>query len=130
MTLSRKVYLYAGSMAAAATLLAGGSTALATSALPTGDTNISPTGPTDASLLIGSLADKVIQVLLAIAGAVAVLFLIWYGIQYITSGGNADRLKGARAGIINAVIGIIVVVAAYFIIRLAVGVGNSVNTTY
>lgn len=83
----------------------------------------------NASESIGKLAGQVVDVLLALAGAAAVIFMIYYGIMYITSAGNADRLKSARAGIINAIIGIVVIVAAYFIIQLSVNIGAAVNNT-
>lgn len=72
-----------------------------------------------------SIAGQVISYISLLAGVLAVIYLIWNGIQYITSSGNADKAKNARQGIINAVIGIIVIVAAYYIIRLAVGIGKT-----
>jgi hypothetical protein len=76
-----------------------------------------------------ALANSAISTILLIAGVLAVIFLIWSGIQYITSAGNPEKAKTARAGIINAIIGIIVIVGAYFIIRFAVGIGGQLNTT-
>jgi len=75
-----------------------------------------------------SLAGDVVNILLFVAGFLAVVYLVYNGIQYITSAGNADKVKTARAGIINAVIGIAVIAAAYFIINFALGIGNSVGT--
>ncbi|MCC2631724.1 MAG: Type secretion system pilin, partial [Patescibacteria group bacterium] len=66
-----------------------------------------------------------INILLVLAGVLAVLFLIYSGFLYITAGGSADKAKAARGGIINAVIGIIIIMASFFIVRFAVGIGNS-----
>ncbi|HSI20838.1 MAG TPA: pilin [Verrucomicrobiae bacterium] len=66
-----------------------------------------------------TLATRVIDIIFLLAGILAVIYLLWSGIQYITAGGNADKVKAARQGIINAVIGIVVIMAAFFIIRIA-----------
>lgn len=76
--------------------------------------------PNLADQIVG-LANTILNFLTLLAGILAVAYLIWAGILYITSGSSADRAKTARAGIINAVIGIIVIVTAYFIIRFAIG---------
>jgi len=94
---------------------------------------IQPTGTVDSSATslnwanIKALAGSVITILLFIAGFVAVAYLVYNGIQYITSAGNADKVKAARAGIINAVIGIAVIAAAYFIVNFAIGLGKGVG---
>ena len=72
-----------------------------------------------------NLAGQVVSILLFIAGFLAVVYLVYNGIQYITSAGNADKVKTARAGIINAVIGIAVIAAAYLIINFAIKLGNT-----
>jgi hypothetical protein len=77
---------------------------------------------------LGMTFDKVITTLTIIAGVAAVIFLIYYGILYITSQGNPEKTKLARAGIINAIVGIIIITAAYGIIRLAITIGNTANT--
>ena len=93
---------------------------------PTGEP---PTTENTGSLTdsISSVASNVIEVLLVIGGALAVLYLIYAGIQYITSGGVPDRAKSARAGIINAVIGVVVIVAAFFIVRFASSLGKTAS---
>ena len=62
------------------------------------------------------LIQRIIQILLIIGGVIAVIYLIVAGYQYITAGGNAEQAVAARTAILNAVIGIIVVFAAYLII--------------
>ena len=93
------------------------------------NSSINPSGSSDFSsgsnTNITNVANTIINIVLLISGILAVFYLIWSGIQYITSAGSADKAKTARAGIINAVIGIIVIVAAFFIVRFAIGIGNS-----
>ncbi len=94
---------------------------------------IQPSGSIDSSASaftwasIKTLAGSVITIMLFIAGFVAVAYLVYNGIQYITSAGNADKVKAARAGIINAVIGIAVISAAYFIVNFAIGIGKGAS---
>lgn len=62
--------------------------------------------------------ETILNWILIIAGFLAVIYLVWAGIQYISgAGGGADA---AKKQIINAVIGIIVIVLAYAIVRAAI----------
>ncbi|MFA4995900.1 MAG: hypothetical protein WC536_02010 [Patescibacteria group bacterium] len=57
--------------------------------------------------------------LLYIAGVLAFIFLVVSGISYITAGGNPEQSKKAQQGLINAIIGIIVVALSFVILRAA-----------
>ncbi len=59
---------------------------------------------------------------LLIAGAlVAIIFLIWGGIKWITSGGDKTKVESARHTIIGAILGLIVVFASFLIISVVLG---------
>ena len=64
-----------------------------------------------------------------IAGILAFFYLVWAGFQYVTSAGNADAAKKGQQGIINALIGIVVIVMAYAIVTAAVSLTGSSSTT-
>ena len=64
-----------------------------------------------------TLIRNVISILLVIAGVVAMIYLIVAGYQYITAGGNAEQATLARQGILNAIIGLVVIFASYLIIN-------------
>lgn len=84
----------------------------------------------NASYSLGGLIEQIINILLWVVGIVAVIYLIWAGISYITAAGDDAKAAKARMGIINAVIGIVVVLLA-FVIQGAVGrifSGNNSNT--
>ncbi len=68
-----------------------------------------------------SLITQVINILLGVAFAVAVLFLIIGGFWYITSAGNEETAEKGRNTIINALIGIVVIILAYVIVRVVSG---------
>lgn len=61
---------------------------------------------------------RIIQILLAIAGLVAVIFLIIGGFRYITAGGNEETAEAAKKTITNAIIGIVVIILAFVIVRV------------
>lgn len=68
----------------------------------------------------------VINWVLAIVAVIAFVYLIIAGVNYITAGGDADKATKARTGILNAIIGIVVVVLAFFILRFATTLGQNV----
>ena len=59
---------------------------------------------------------NIIQLILLIAGILATIFLIVAGIQYITAGGDPTKTSAARQGIVNTIIGIIVILIAFSIV--------------
>ena len=61
---------------------------------------------------------QVIKILLLIAGSVAILFIIIGGYQYLTSGANPDGAKKGKTTVVNALIGIIVIVLSYVLVTV------------
>jgi len=70
---------------------------------------------------MNSIANDIITLILEVAGALAIIYLIYSGILYITAAGNPDAAKKGQQGVINAIIGIIVITLAFFIARAVVG---------
>lgn len=64
---------------------------------------------------------QIIGWVLTIAALVAFIYLLMAGFQYITAGGDAAKAQTARTGIINALIGVIVIVVSYSILRYVGG---------
>lgn len=59
----------------------------------------------------------VTDVMFGLAGTLALLFLIVGGIMYITAGGNSEQANKAKGTITWAFVGLVVVIAAYAIVR-------------
>jgi amino acid transporter len=57
-------------------------------------------------------------ILIIIAIGIAVLMIIVAGIQYMTAGGEDDQIKKAKKTIINGLIGVAIVLLAYFAVSL------------
>lgn len=70
---------------------------------------------------IGTVVSTVVTVLLIAAVIIALFFLIWGGIRWITSGGDKGKVDEARKHIVAAIIGLIVAFLAYFILQLVLG---------
>ncbi len=64
-----------------------------------------------------TLAVRIIDGIFVLAAILAVIFLVWGGIKYITAGGDKTKVTAARETIIGAIVGLIVAFAAFFIIN-------------
>lgn len=71
---------------------------------------------------IGTIIQTVINILLFLVGAIAVVMIIVGGVRYTTSAGNADAVKGAKNTIIYAVVGLIIAFLAFAIVNWVVGI--------
>lgn len=72
----------------------------------------------------GSIFTLVVNVLLFIIGAIAVIMLIWGGIRYTTSAGNAANVTAAKNTIMYAIIGLIIAFLAFAIVNWVLGAVN------
>jgi hypothetical protein len=67
---------------------------------------------------IGSVISGVVTILLIAATIIALFFLIFGGIRWVTSGGDKAKVESARNTIIAAIIGLVIAFLAYFILTL------------
>jgi len=67
---------------------------------------------------IGQLLSAVVGLLLILAALLAFFFLILGGIQWITSGGDKAGMEAARNKITHAIVGLIIVGAAWAVMIL------------
>jgi len=71
-------------------------------------------------LTSGSFADiiaRALDLILLIAGIIAVVILVYGGIQYMTAGGDSAKADKGRTTIVNAIIGIAIIALAFLIVR-------------
>lgn len=64
---------------------------------------------------LGALLQNALALLFFVAGLLAFVFIVIGGIQWITAGGDAKAASAARDRITAAVVGLLVVVAAFAI---------------
>lgn len=65
-----------------------------------------------------ALFSSVINALFGFAGVTALILIIYSGIKFMASGGDPKQVEGARKTLTYAVIGLIIIFFAYFIINL------------
>lgn len=80
---------------------------------------------TDVAKIIGTIIDWV----LLLVGGITVLFIIYAGVLYVTAAGNKDRIEKAKQTLTYAVIGLIVVILAGFIVSLTLGLPSNIGIT-
>lgn len=67
-----------------------------------------------------NLITTIVEVVLLVAGILAVVYLIYGGLMYITAGGEAEKATKGRTAITNAIIGIIIIAASLAIYKFVV----------
>jgi len=67
------------------------------------------------------VAKNVINVILYVLGILAVGFIIYGGVKYSMSAGDAAKVKSAKDTIMYAIIGLIVAILAFAIINFVIG---------
>jgi len=66
---------------------------------------------------VPTLISYMVRSMLGISGAIALLMLVWGGITWMTSSGNADRVKKGRDTIVWAIFGLAAIFMSYAIIN-------------
>jgi hypothetical protein len=71
----------------------------------------------DGTARLNSVVGNIVNVLSVIVGIVAVIMIIIGGFKYITSGGDSGSITSAKHTILYAIVGLVVVALAQFIVR-------------
>jgi hypothetical protein len=82
----------------------------------TGGVNIIPTTNLFCSGTQAAL--WVIKILLGFSGTVAVVFLVFGGYLYLTSGGNEEQVEQGKKVLINSIIGLVVIILSTAIVTI------------
>ncbi len=88
--------------------------------------NVNTVGDNGDKNLTGNIT-SIVNGVIAVLGIVAVLIIIFGGIQYMTSSGDAGKVKKAKDTILYGVIGLIICVLAFAITNFVIVnlLGNS-----
>jgi hypothetical protein len=70
------------------------------------------------SIKIGNVPQFLITLLLMVGIVIAIVFLIYGGIRWILSGGDSKQVEAARNHIVAAIVGLVIVVGAFFILNI------------
>jgi len=80
-----------------------------------------------------TFASTVSKLILSVVGGLALLMFIWGGFSFIISAGNPEKIESAKKVFLNAIIGLFIVLAAWEIVHLVIGIlagadlGGAVN---
>lgn len=66
------------------------------------------------------LVKSVVNILLWVIGILSIIMIIFSGIRYVTSAGDASKTKAAQNTLIYSVVGLIVAIMAWAIVDLVV----------
>jgi Type IV secretion system pilin len=64
---------------------------------------------------------NILSIVFGIVGALALLMLVVSGLRYVISGGDPSRISKAKDGIIYALVGLLIAIAAQAIVAFVVG---------
>lgn len=67
---------------------------------------------------LGSFVERTFSAIILVAGLATFMYLIYGGIQWITSGGDKGKLEDARNKITNGIIGLTIVASAWAVYLL------------
>ena len=70
---------------------------------------------------LGKLMGGVIRIFIVVAGILLLIYLLWGAMDWITSGGEKEKLEKARNKITHAILGILVVIFALAIFQVIAG---------
>ena len=66
------------------------------------------------------IAAKIIRIALSLLGIIAVGIIMYAGFTWMTSGGNEDKIATAKKTLINAVIGLTIIMASFAIVQFVI----------
>jgi hypothetical protein len=67
---------------------------------------------------IGTTVQNVVTFIIVLAVIIALLYLLYGGIKWVTSGGDKEKVESARNHITAAIVGLIIVFLAIFVISI------------
>lgn len=70
------------------------------------------------TLTVGGVVNLIVKVVFGVGIVICIVFLVFYGIKYITAGDDVKAIEGARKGITGAIIGLIIIVLTFAIIKM------------
>lgn len=69
----------------------------------------------------GSIVRRIINIMLYAVGVISVIMLIFGGFRYVISGGQKEAVTAAKNTILYAIIGLLIAIFAYAIIKFVIG---------
>jgi uncharacterized protein YacL len=104
-----------------ASLMLQAGTAYAASLCPAGFESLCKLDPESNPGGISNAVSSFISVIIILAIILSLIFLVFGGIKWITSGGDKQKLDAARQHLTAAIVGLVISLLAYFIVGILLG---------
>ena len=97
------------------------SSMLATASVALADVNIEPIKTSKGyATNFGTMFSSILNVVMLIAAILVFAYMIWGGVEWITSGGDKGKAESARNKLTAAIIGLVIIAASYAVVTLVV----------
>jgi cytochrome bd-type quinol oxidase subunit 2 len=83
----------------------------------------------DSATQANSLVARIINIFSVVVGVVSVIMIIYGGFRYITSGGESGNITSAKNTILYAIIGLVIVALAQFIVKFVLAKATGSDST-
>lgn len=93
----------------------------------TDDSATCTTATTGTGQKANDLIARVINIFSVIVGVVCVIMIIYGGFRYVTSGGESSNISTAKNTILYAIIGLVIVAMAQFVVKFVLTKATGVN---
>jgi hypothetical protein len=86
-------------------------------------TGVNQAGGTDTgnNISLATRIKTIVNVLLYVLGAIAVIMIVVGGIRYVVSAGESSQISAAKNTILYAIVGLIIAILAYAIVNFVLG---------
>ena len=84
---------------------------------------------TDANGGLKKIANKFVTIFSIVIGIAAVVMIVYGGFKYITSGGESSKVGSAKNTLIYAIVGLLVVAMAQFVVRYVLSTASTAVTS-
>ena len=61
---------------------------------------------------------NIVSIALLLAGLILFVYLVWGGIEWLTSGGDKGKVEAARNRIVSALVGLAIIAASWALVRI------------
>lgn len=79
---------------------------------------------------VGQVVGAFVELIFVLAILAALLYLVWGGFKWLTSGGDKSAVGAAREHIVAALVGLVIIFLSYFILTIVLnlfGLGGSIT---
>lgn len=86
-------------------------------------------GIPSSDITLATIVNRVVQFIIPMAAIILLFVLIWGGYDILMSGGSAEKLKSAQGKITAGIVGFILLISSYLIVKLIsviFGVGGGI----